>query len=170
MRTELKHAMMRAAMRGKAILRKRGPVDQGQLKNSWMVDRNAEGNVNLTSTAPHAGVIEEGARPHAVSAAGYEAIYNWVRRNRHFFPEFVTAKGNTRPVRNVQRWRDDNLVADEDPRIARIARAIIHKLKKEGFKGTFFVRDSLAELRLELGDQTNIGVKKLAIKKLGGEG
>lgn len=85
-----------AAQRFKARLVARtdelGITDRGILKNSWRASagggRDTAGRfmaangvlAQVYSDAPHAGVVELGARPHAVSAEGLEAIKQWAMR------------------------------------------------------------------------------------------
>lgn len=108
------------ALRGKALLMKRTPVDEGNMKGAWRVIRRAFKTVVINNDAPYAGVIEGGARPHGVSQAGREALLGWVLRH---FPN-ATAKEAQSIV-----W------------------GIVHKLKTEGQKPTWFVRKSIPELQ-----------------------
>jgi hypothetical protein len=104
----------KAAHRGRSMLVKKTPVDMGQMKNSWRVIKT-----DIVNDAPHAGIIEEGARPHKVNAAGIASLTAWARRKLGVNEK--EAKG--------------------------IAFAIAKKLEKEGQKGHFIVRDSVDDLR-----------------------
>ena len=82
------------AMRGKAILQHRTPVSTGRLKAAWRVRKGTRwanqygsGNTNpeIQNSAPHAGIIEEGARPHPVSLEGIQSLTRWARRTPHLF-------------------------------------------------------------------------------------
>lgn len=65
-------------------------TDQGILKNSFRVVRQnrdgggrflgSGGSVAVRSDAPHAGIVELGARPHPVSPEGRMAIARWAAR------------------------------------------------------------------------------------------
>lgn len=56
-----------------------GITDRGSYKNSFVVLRSGN-SVRVANTAPHAGIIESGARPHAVSKEGIEALAAWAVR------------------------------------------------------------------------------------------
>lgn len=107
--------LRKGAMRGRTHLVKQTPVDLGQMKNSWRVS-----GTDIINDAPHAGIIEGGARPHKVNAAGIAALAGWARRKLGITNE-KEAKG--------------------------VAFAIAKKLEKEGQKGHFIVRDSMNRLR-----------------------
>ena len=85
--------MVFAAERGRTFIVKRTPKDQGQMQAAWKVKRHRMmrkhrgglpiGDVAvLLNDAPHAGVVEAGARPHPVSPAGVAALHAWVWRHR----------------------------------------------------------------------------------------
>lgn len=119
-----------AAQRTKSILVSRTPVDTGQLKNTWRKRdissihagkyTNLQGPVaEVYNDAPHAGIVEMGARPHGVNAEGRASILRWVER--HF----------------------SGLSPQE---MEGIVFAIVAKLKKHGQKATYFVRNSMPEV------------------------
>lgn len=56
-----------------------GITDLGVYKNSFRVVA-IPGGWAVKNEAPHAGIIELGARPHKVSMAGIIAIAGWVKR------------------------------------------------------------------------------------------
>lgn len=112
-------SIQRSAERGRARLVRATPVDQGQMRNAWRVIKKRRG-ADLVNDAPHAGVIEGGARPHNVSYAGRRSIERWVMRQLG--------------------------VTDEKIAIA-IAEKIVWKLQKYGQKGHFMARDALPHLR-----------------------
>lgn len=110
------------AMRGQAHMPKQTPVDQGQLRNSWRVQttQGFEGAAQaaLYNDAPHAGIVEQGARPHAVSQEGIEALAAWAQRKLGL-----------------------------DEKAARgVAYAIAAKLKEQGQAPTYFTRGQMPEL------------------------
>lgn len=125
--------LIRAAQRGKAHMVKKTPTDQGQLRTSW----KARGRL-LTNDAPHAGIVEMGARPHPVSRAGVEAIKRWAQRNlglgkvRDTKGRFVKTTKATRDYLEQEAWG--------------VAWAIAAKIRREGQKPTFFIRSQLGEL------------------------
>ncbi len=146
------------AERGRAFIAKRTPTDLGQLKASWKVIPGPtvvppSGTLTLTqlqNTAPHAGVVEMGARPHAVNPEGWAAIYEWVRRH----PEMYTHSGSRRNAAwqgpNKPKMRQNRKMLGPigpfkgpDPEISAITNAIVGKLKRDGQKPTYFIRKNL---------------------------
>lgn len=105
--------------RGRAMLVLRTPKDMGLAKASWYdssVGGPSTGTVaEIWNSAPYAGILEEGARPHGVSAEGRLAIYEWARRH---FPD------------------------EDDAGLKRITHAICHKLATRGQRPTYFVREA----------------------------
>lgn len=78
-RKAAKKAARAAAYRMKAYLIKKVDdlkiTDRGIYKNSFRVVGES-----VLNDAPHAPIIEDGARPHPVSEAGVQAIAAWARR------------------------------------------------------------------------------------------
>lgn len=149
-RRAIARGALAGAHRGRAIIVRRTPVDMGQLKASWRVKPGAAEFIGPESTlaelindAPHIAIVELGSRPHKVSAEGWAAIYEWVRR--HHRGGRLGGSGRMRPRRALF----VGLVAfkGDDPVITRITNAIVHKINKEGSKPTLFVHNSLEELR-----------------------
>jgi hypothetical protein len=119
----LERGLKRAARRGQAHMPGKTPTDQGQLRNSWRVIEGAAG-VRLENDAPHAGIVEAGARPHPVSREGIEALTGWAMRKF-------------------------GLPADE---AEGLAFAIAARIKKEGQAPTYFVRAELEKLASFAGE------------------
>lgn len=109
-------AMKIAAHRGRTLLVQRTPVDTGQMKNAWRVDPF---DLEIINDAPHAGIIEGGARRHKVNRAGRLAIERWAMRK---------------------------LGVDEETAKA-ISWGVAKKLEREGQEGKFITRDSMPELQ-----------------------
>ena len=105
------------ALHGQTHLVRKSPKDRGLFKASWKV-RRGKSEITLSNSAPYAGIIEFGARPHPVSREGVESIYRWVLRT--ITAERTEARG--------------------------IAHAIAEKIRKKGQKPTYLVRDSLDDL------------------------
>lgn len=117
----------------------RGKVYTGQFKASWRVQKNsaaigtkaraarAVAGVELVNSAPHAGIVELGARPHSVNREGIENLTLWARRVLGLSPEEARSA----------------------------AFAIAAKFRREGQKPTFMVRDSLPKLRVILGKEVD---------------
>lgn len=125
----------RGAQRGRSIIVRETPVDQGQLRNSWKVSNGGQDSVaELYNDAPHAGIVEAGARPHPVSEEGREALYQWVRRNRASFG-FATKSGRAKKV-----------TEQIEQQMRAIAEGIARKLRAKGQEPTHFVKKSLPAL------------------------
>lgn len=142
----LARGLRMGAERGRAIIVRRTPMDLGQLRASWKVkahDMVAE----LINDAPHAGIVELGARPHKVNAEGWQAIYEWVRRH----PELYGAsRPRSRVSATTAQQAQLGAFKGLDPEITSITWAIVKKIQKHGQKPTFFVRESLDVLEKAL--------------------
>jgi len=106
---------------GQALLAHRTPRATGETAALWEVKPGnpATGEGPVThNDAPHVGVLETGARPHAVSPEGIEALARWAKLKFGLSPK-------------------DALDA---------ANAIAWRIRKKGVKPTYFVRDSRREL------------------------
>lgn len=125
-RRAIPKAARAAAQRFKARLVARtdelGITDTGILKNSWRVTPggDADGAVaTVYSDAPHAGVVELGARPHVVSLEGRESIARWAMRK----------------------------LGLDEKEAERASFAIAKKLELVGQKPRYLVRDALPDAR-----------------------
>jgi hypothetical protein len=159
----LAQGALAGANRGRALIVRKTPVDQGQLKNTWKVIPGNQALLRgtatprmfaasvlaeLRNTAPHGGIVELGARPHKTSPEGWMAIYDWVVRHRQSFG-LVTKAGKARRVRKGKVAVHGLLAAAGvglDPEIAGITWGIVKKLERQGQKPTYFVKGSLDEL------------------------
>lgn len=149
---------LRGAQRGRAIVVRETPVDQGQLKNAWKVEPGnkalllGKGMIaravrlvmgmtlaELRNTAPHAGIVELGARPHPVSPEGIQAIADWAYRNLDLGVVIGPVKRGAGGRRKMERD------AKEAAAMA-VAQAIAWKIRKYGQEPTYFVRGCLPEL------------------------
>lgn len=140
-------ALLRGTRRGceraRGILVKRTPTDQGQLRASWKVV--VRGNLaELINDAPHAGIVEMGARPHKVSAEGWAAIYAWVHRHPQLYG---ASRRRPRAHGTVEEARQRGPFRGLDPEISSITWAIVRKINRQGQEPTFFVLRSLDECR-----------------------
>jgi hypothetical protein len=133
------------AERGRGILVKLSPTDLGQLRASWKVKAD-EWTSELINDAPHAGIVELGARPHKVSAEGWAAIYEWVRRHPEMYGQTKARTPRWTP-KTAARVNALGPFQGDDPEISSITWAIVKKINREGQKATFFVRDALENLR-----------------------
>lgn len=143
---------LRGAQRGRAIVVKETPVDQGEVKAGWKV-RPGDPNVlrgkrtlrakifgiklaSLDNSAPHAGIVELGARPHGVSEEGMVALTDWVLRH-------IAIGAVAGPVRKGGGGRR-KFSREQRERIAReIAGRIALKIRKYGQEPTYFVKGCL---------------------------
>lgn len=126
----VRKGMVAAARRGQAHMPKKTPTDMGQLRNSWRLRQVPD--VALMNDAPHAGIVELGARPHKVSDAGMLALEEWALRHAEVIAAFQDdGKGRMR-------------TREEAARAA--AHAIAWKIRHEGQKPTYFLRNELERL------------------------
>lgn len=95
-----------------------GITDRGILKNSWRAERDGKGAM-VFSDAPHAGIIEMGARPHPVP--------DWVRA---LIAQWAERKLGLRPSE-----------------AARAAEAIGDKIERVGQAPKYLVRDNMPYAR-----------------------
>lgn len=132
------------AERGRAYIVSKTPTDLGQLRASWKVRKGA-GDVfaELVNDAPHIAIVELGARPHMVSAEGWAAIYEWVRR--HHRGGKLGGAGSMRPRRTLA--APVGPFKGDDPEISAITWGIVRKIQKYGQPATLFVLNSLDTLR-----------------------
>lgn len=154
-----------AAQRGRSLLVSRSPVDLGQLKNSWRVLKIADGWA-LVNEAPHAGIIEGGARPHAVSEEGREALAQWVRRHIPVV-EIYGRKGFS--GKKLATRREAKVGTDVREEIDRIVDAICYRLQSRGYKGKRFVENSLPDLRMFVAEEIREAIKR-HVGSVGGSG
>jgi len=73
-------ALRGGARHGEQFLASESPVDLGAYKAAWRTEDVADG-AHLNNTAPYAGVIEDGARPHEVSKGTIAAVAAWAERH-----------------------------------------------------------------------------------------
>lgn len=122
-------AKREASANARRLLARRTPVDTGQLKNSWHV--NKEG---VRNDAPHAGVIEKGARPHKVNRQGIESLTAWAMRQLGVGPEQAKA----------------------------VAWGIAKRLEARGQEGTYFVENSIPDIARALKKAVERQIRKQA--------
>jgi hypothetical protein len=167
------------AHRGRALIVRRTPTDQGQLRASWRVvaaaiRKGVEGFADVTlaeliNDAPHITIVELGAKPHTVSPEGWTAIYEWVRRHYRSAGGGVYAMGSAGTmVRRSKRpvggpWKGD------DPRVEAITNAIVWRIRKYGQKPTLFVRNSVDELRDVMAKELNAALARVKSGARGGK-
>lgn len=148
------------AHRGRAIMVKNTPTDQGQLRAAWKVKPGATefdaADVNTTlaeliNDAPHIAMVELGARPHKVNPEGWQAIYEWVRRHYRSAAGGVYTLGGAGKMTSRGKGAVTGPFKGDDPRVSAITNAIVWKIRKHGQRATLFVRNSIDDLRNVMG-------------------
>ena len=145
------------ARRGRAILVFRTKKDRGMAKLAWKtVFHGATGLVATNeNSAPYIGILEKGARPHAVSKEGQDAIFQWVLRNMKLVGnrEAGYAAVHVNALHPSQR-RKGLASQDGGEALARqITFLICRKIRRFGQAPGWFVRDALPELNRAVRDE-----------------
>lgn len=179
MRRAIAVGALAGAHRGRAVVVRRTPTDQGQLRGSWKVKAGAgeftgfsDSLAELINDAPHISIVELGAKPHAVSAEGWAAIYEWVRRHYRGAMTGAGVKVYSLGSRGTMKPRGKAAIGPfkgDDPDISAITWAIVTKIKKYGQEPTFFVRDSVDELREVMAAELNREIARAMAKLPGGQ-
>lgn len=164
----VRKGVVRGAQRSRARIQRATPKDTGQTKASWRISvspatKSIEQTVVIwKNDAPHAGVLELGARPHGMSPAGWAAIYNWVRRHGKSFnvARKRDARGKFLPGARVA-GDAAGAYKGPDPEISAITNAIVQKIAKEGQRPRYFVRNILDELRAMAAAEVQATVTEL---------
>lgn len=128
------HGALRGAERGRTIIARKTPKSSGQLKGAWRARpgrlsrfRRTSVIATLVNNAPHASVVERGAKPHPVGPEGVKALTEWVWKNRGKFG-LVTASGRLSRSKKARE------------RANAIALRIAWKIRQKRQTGTFFVK------------------------------
>lgn len=173
MRRAIAAGALAGAHRGRAVIVKRTPVDMGPLKAAWRVRPGTKEFstpdatlAELINDSPYIAAVELGSRPHGVSADGWAAIYEWVRR--HFRGGQLGGKGRMRsrsavlaPLRPYH---------GDDPVITAVTNAIVARMRKVGTKATLFVRNSIDELRTVMAYELERAIATVDAALAKGEG
>lgn len=131
-RRALKIGISRACMQGKRRLmratREKDKSAFGQYYLSFKIRPiGTDGSMEIVNTAPHAGIIELGARPHPVSDEGIEALTRWVVLK---------------------------MDVEDDVEAKQIAYNIALKLMHHGQEPTYIFKDEMPRLREYLAQNT----------------
>ena len=161
-----------AARLSTAILVPRTPRDRGNAAAAWKNSaHNGEGDVvaYCLNTCPYIGILDLGARPHAVSKEGQEAIYQWVLRNLRLVGDrrqgFAVVHGNA--VMPGTRMRKLTSIGDAGEKLARqITFLICRKIREKGQKPHYFMRDAMPLLAEGARDEVERCLKEAAAKRL----
>ncbi len=162
----LSRGLRMGAERGRGIIVKRTPTDLGQLRASWKV-KASEWVAELINDAPTAGIVELGARPHKVSAEGWAAIYEWVRRHPEIYGQ---KRARTQVSGTLAQLAEMGAFRGLDPEISSITWAIVKKINREGQKPTYFVRDSLDVLQQALVAEVERQLERAVSRQSGDAG
>jgi hypothetical protein len=123
-----------SALATRLIVSKDSPVDTGDYKSSWRAVKNdIRGGVDLINDAPHAGIIEQGARPHMPPL---QPLIDWARRKAADIGLVQLATGK-------QYGGPSSLNQDQDAAVIRFARAIQHKIAAQGQAPLWIMRKRL---------------------------
>ncbi len=142
-----------AAARVVAYLKTISPVYDGVFKNAWQVmSATAKGLAGVSNSAPYAGIIEAGARPHGVSQEGVEAIREWVRKT---VTVVATAPSKQHPQGGAKALSHDDANDAFAWWVDEITWAIVKKLKEKGQKGRWLVRDNIGKFGNWAGQEIN---------------
>lgn len=160
----VKRGIQNGLRRGMAHMVRQTPVDQGILKNAWKVIVASDGGSALINDAPHAGIVERGARPHMPPL---EPILEWVKRHlRNFGIKSPTWKGSSKAMGSGKGYaaRAEKVrahvekVAEFEDDVLAIAEAIRWKIAKHGQAPTWFVKSNLPQLRALVQDEVEKAV------------
>lgn len=163
----IRDGLSMAAHRGRALLVRMSPVDMGVYKNSWRVRHSSNGLPDILNDAPHAGIVELGARPHHVSAEGIEALTAWVKRHigtptqgPHWQRPNYGPKLPSQPGPKMPRRAGASLPSvDKEARA--MAWAIAKKIEKYGQVGYYVVERAMPQLARFAVQEVSRSVTKL---------
>ncbi len=140
-----------AAQRTRTALVAKTPTDMGIMRNAWKVVRKADTEVRIENLAPHAGIIERGARPHGVNAAGVQALREWVIRKGLVTYSRGPGRGKEGPARLVSITKKQAASERYSAEVEAIVWGIVKKLKEKGQKGLFIARNLVPDATKWLG-------------------
>jgi hypothetical protein len=138
------------------------PADTGGLKSSIKAVGIRESRSEIIADAPHAGIIEAGARPHLTPL---QPLIDWVNRHKSSFGlrrprggrPGIGAGANERESR--RRERQASKYAEYDREVLQIAAGIRAKIAREGSKPRWWMKKHLPELRRILSATINRRIK-----------
>lgn len=138
-----RRAARRAAKRGKAILQRVTPVDEGMAQKAWR-DRATTRGAELINDAPYIGVLEKGARPFTPP---FEPIFRWVARQQQVSLSGVEIGPGYGQLSGA------NASSEQVQMVRAIAMAVIRKIQLKGFEPRNFVRGQLKKLGKIYGEE-----------------
>lgn len=151
------------AQRVVAKAKKESVVVDGHFRAAWGVEVRPD-MVRVKNDAPYAGIIERGARPHAVSPEGVEAIRQWVIKKGLVKTLKGPGRGRQGPAQLAPITRKQALSGAFDAEIEEIVHAVVWKLKTKGQQGNFMLerlaKESVGRLQSEVERQLQIMLEK----------
>jgi hypothetical protein len=135
---------------GRTILVARTPKDIGMAKAAWKTFYHGDTGVIATveNSSPYIGVLNAGARPHAVSKEGQEAIFQWVLRNMRLVGTrstgYAAVHGND--LHEGQGRKKLQSQPGGEALARQIAFLICRKIRLRGQAPTWFARNALPDL------------------------
>lgn len=116
--------LLSGVLAGQRIVMEKSPVDTGLYQSSWSTQIMGFGHVQLGNTAPHAPIIEFGARPHTPAIL---PLLFWAKRV----------------------LKDQSQPPNFSPQVWGLAKGVQKKIAREGQKPKHVLTNSLPEI-LEL--------------------
>lgn len=130
-------ATLRAALKGMSVVVRATPSDRGIARGAWDVEQTSDGAL-LYNDAPHAGVLEFGARPHKPPLL---PILRWVVRK---FGLNLRKRGK----------RSFESIKEVPWTTYLVAKSIQENIAKNGAQPNYMVGNNLPTLNKYLADET----------------
>lgn len=137
-------ALLRAALRSVAIVAQATPADTGEARAAWRVEPgNFTEPARLVNDAPHAGILEAGARPHWTPLM---PLLRWLVRKIG-----ADGKGGRRTFTDL---------SEVDGAVVAMARGIQAKIARDGNKAYGMVAKNLDRLANIARDEVEAAIKR----------
>lgn len=121
MRGAMERGLFSGVLRGQHHLMENSPVDTGLYQASWAVNPKSNTHIELGNSAPHAPIIEYGARPHN---APLGPLLAWAKR---------VLKSSSQPPYY-------------DEQVQRLARGVQKKIRERGQEPKHVLTDAIPDL------------------------
>jgi hypothetical protein len=138
-------AMIDTARQAERIVVNESPTDQGIFREAWRVVETLVG-AELINDAPHAGIVEEGSRPHRPPS---QPIREWIIRNMARIGIARQEAGLTAPLttktgkpRAVRKDQTGNIIPEDEQVINQLTYLICSKIAREGTKPHFLLKNN----------------------------
>jgi len=139
----LKNITYNGLLRAVPMLVAESPVDTGQYASSWAVERNSEDLMSIGNYAPHAAIIEHGARPF-VPPIG--PLLEWARRVLGEGPPKDSESG--RSIQGPQRGPVDP--SAYSPEVRALAYATRNKIREVGMRPRHILENMIPKIIAEV--------------------